>query len=305
MKRCLRTTPSCALLLRLLSVIGCCLTVFTARADGSLNVGALPAAESRLLGELIAESARRAGTRARVKIIEGDARTLFAALRRGRIDVCAVDSGTLARAFPGLPAAALPSELERRLETLGLSADIGLGYSAGLGLAMTESRAATLSIHRVSELRTFFELRLGLPGRFQRTRGGWPSLRDSYELDGMPVVTVEGDAAFAALVQDRVDVILLQLTDPRISQLGLRVLQDDWAVFREYPMVLVYKKSLRTPPAAAWRGMLTLQNGLSVNSVRTLRMALEADPGSQAAEVRAWLDSRHTPSRPGNSLPQH
>lgn len=304
MKRCLRLLRLCGLSLRLLLGVCCCAAVLPGHAGSTLKVGVLASGESRLLGEVVAESVRRTGGRAAVIAMDGDARKLFSALRGGLIDVYACDTGTLALELPGLPSAALPEEFEQRLGALGLSAGLVLGFAVQQGLAMTGARASAMNIRGISGLRKLPGLRLGLPRPFLQSRGGWHTLRDSYELDGLPLVEIDGPAAFDALMRDRVDVILVQATDPRIRSLGLRMLDDDWAVFREYPMVLVYNSALPKTPSAAWRGLASLQGSLSADSVISMRMAMLRNAATPADAARAWLDSGGgRPVSSGNPAP--
>ncbi len=118
-----------------------CIAMPAATAAEPLRVGSKRFTESYILGEILAQSARGAGTQAEHLPGMGNTAILYEALRRGAIDAYPEYTGTIAREILKDGGPADLATLNRRLAPLGLAASIPLGFSNGYALGMRESVA--------------------------------------------------------------------------------------------------------------------------------------------------------------------
>lgn len=266
------------------------LPALTAAASDVLHVGSKRFTESYVLGEVIKRVAQRAdGISVVHKPGLGNTAILFAALKSGAIDVYPDYTGTVALELLGLPGVPALAELNRHLAPHGLVAGVMLGFDNGYALAMREDQAARQGVRRISDLREFGEPRLGLSPEFLNRRDGWPALRETYQLDGLPVRGLEHGLAYAALLQGQIDVIDVYTTDPQIARLGLRVLQDDQGFFPAYEAVLVYRADLPQRYPRAWAELEKLQGSITTAAMLRMNAAVELERRSFADVADEWL----------------
>jgi len=263
-----------------------------ASAAEVLKVGSKRFTESYVLGEVIAQTARAAGTDAEHRPGLGNTAILFAALKSGAIDVYPDYTGTIALELLGLPGVPLLEELNRRLSAHGLAAGVFPGFSNAYALAMREPDAAGRGIRRISDLRDFFNARLGLSPEFLNRRDGWPALSETYEIGGLAVRGLEHGLAYAALERGEVDVVDVYTTDPQIRRLGLRVLEDDQRFFPEYEAVLVYRLDLPSRHPAAWAAIERLQGTIPAAAMLEMNAAVELERKGFPDVARNWLEKR-------------
>lgn len=267
--------------------------VATVAASDVLHVGSKRFTESYILGELVAHTAQRAGgVRVAHKPGLGNTAILFAALKSGAIDVYPDYTGTIALELLGLSAVPALDELNRHLAPHGLAAGVSLGFGNSYALAMRDDQAARRGTRRISDLRSFGEARFGLSPEFRNRRDGWPALRETYELDGFAVRGLEHGLAYAALMQAQVDVIDVYTTDPQITRLSLRVLEDDRRFFPAYEAVLVYRKDVPQRFPRAWAELEKLQDSISSAAMQRMNAAVELDRRSFADVAEEWLQQR-------------
>ncbi len=223
-----------------------------------LRVGSKRFTESYILGEILAQSARGAGTQAGHLPGMGNTAILYEALRRGAIDAYPEYTGTIAREILKDGGTADLATLNRRLAPLGLAASIPLGFSNGYALGMREDVAAARGIATVSDLARHAPVALGLSHEFLRRADGWPGLRAAYGLPQADPRGLDHGIAYEALAAGQVDVIDIYTTDAKIARLDVRVLEDDRSFFPRYDAVVLHRQDLpkRHPQAfAAWTGL--------------------------------------------------
>ncbi|MBS1219045.1 MAG: transporter permease, partial [Proteobacteria bacterium] len=98
--------------------------------------------------------------------------------------------------------------------------------------------------------------------------------------------------AYAALMQAQVDVIDVYTTDPQITRLSLRVLEDDQRFFPAYDAVLVYRKDVPERFPRAWAELEKLQDSIGSAAMRRMNAAVELDRRSFADVAEEWLQQR-------------
>ena len=145
-----------------------------AAEDATLRVGSKRFTESYILGEILRETAARAGASAEHRPGLGNTGIVYAALVSGAIDVYPEYTGTIAREILKVEGGVPPDELNRRLAPLGLGIAAPLGFNNTYALAMREGDAARLGIRTISDLARHPDLRLGLTQEFIGRADGWP-----------------------------------------------------------------------------------------------------------------------------------
>jgi len=258
-----------------------------------LRVGSKRFTESYILGEVLTRSVQgAAGVRVEHKPGLGNTAILFAALKNGAIDVYPDYTGTIALELLGLSRVPVLEELNRQLAPHGLEAGVFLGFGNAYALAMREQQAADHGIRRITDLKEFGEARLGLSPEFLNRKDGWPALRDSYDLDGLPVRGLEHGLAYEALAKGQIDIIDVYTTDPKIVSNGLRVLDDDQRFFPDYEALLVYRADLPKRHPAAWARLKTLQGSITAADMTAMNAAVELQGRSFSAVAAEWLQQK-------------
>ncbi len=261
-----------------------------AAADDVLLVGSKRFTESYILGEMVTRTAQRAaGVRVEHKPGLGNTAILFAALKSGAIDVYPDYTGTVALELLGLPGVPILEEINRQLAAHGLAAGMFFGFSNGYALAMREGQAEQHGIRRISDLMNFGQARIALSPEFLNRRDGWPAMRDTYDLEGLPVRGLDHGLAYEALVKGQVDVIDVYTTDPKIVRNGLRVLDDNQRFFPDYAALLVYRADLPQRHPVAWAAINGLQGTITAADMMAMNAAVELDGRSFATVAAGWL----------------
>ena len=220
-----------------------------------LRVGSKRFTESYVLGEILAQSAARAGASVEHRPGLGNTAILFEALRRGSIDAYPEYTGTIAREILKESTPLDLAGLNRRLAPLGLAASFPLGFSNGYALGVREKEASARGLASVSDLARHGGLVLGLSHEFLGREDGWPGLKAAYGLPHANPRGLEHGLAYEALASGQVDVIDLYTTDAKIARYGVKPLADDRGFFPRYDAVVLHRLDApaRHPAAfAAW-----------------------------------------------------
>jgi osmoprotectant transport system permease protein len=255
----------------------------------ALRVGSKRFTESYILGEILAQSARRAGTAAEHRPGRGNTALVFEALRRGDIDAYPEYTGTIAREILKEGGPLDLAAINRRLAPLGLAAGLPLGFSNGYALGVRESVAAARGIASVSDLARHPDLVLGLSHEFLVREDGWPGLRAAYGLPHASPRGLDHGVAYEALAAGQVDAIDLYTTDAKIARFGVRALADDRGFFPRYDAVVLHRldAAARHPAAfAAWRG---LEGRLDEAAMIRLNARGELDGAAFGRVASEWL----------------
>jgi len=257
-------------------------------AAANLTVGSKRFTESYILGEIIANTARKAGeAQVSFKPGLGNTAVVFAALKSGAIDVYPEYSGTIAFELLRGRSGTSMEELNRALATDGLTASVPLGFSNTYALAMTEAAADKLGIRTLSDLRQHAQLKLGLSQEFLNRQDGWPALQKAYGLPGRAQGLDHG-LAYEALAAGRIDVMDVYTTDAKITRYNLRVLSDDRHFFPSYAALLLHRLDLPQRLPKTWTALTALEGTISVERMRAMNAQAELDGKSFAAVAQGF-----------------
>jgi osmoprotectant transport system permease protein len=259
-----------------------------ALAQQPLVVGSKRFTESYILGEIVAQTARRAGTAALHKRGLGNTGIVFAALEAGSIDLYPEYTGTIAREILHLAHGASLAALNRALAPRGLGVGVPLGFDNSYALAMRADRARALGIRTLSDLARHPELRLGLSQEFIGRADGWPGLKAAYALPFATPTGLDHGLAYEALAAGTIDVIDSYTTDAKIARYGLRTLRDDRHTFPRYDAVLLYRLDVPRRFPAAWRALERLEGRIDAAQMIRMNAAAELE-GRRFAEAATLL----------------
>jgi osmoprotectant transport system permease protein len=237
----------------LLTVLLCVAAIAAQAQDGVLKVGSKRFTESYILGEIIRQTAKRAGTPAEHRQGLGGTGIVFAALEAGAIDVYPEYTGTIAREILDLPGNPTLEELNRALAPRGIAVAVPLGFNNTYALAMRDGQAEALGVRSISDLAAHPELRLGFGPEFIARPDGWPGVKKAYGLPQRTPPALDHGLAYEAIGAGRIDVMDIYSTDAKIERFDLRTLDDDRGFFPKYDAVLIYRNDVPQRFPEAWR----------------------------------------------------
>lgn len=273
-----------------LAILLAALAAIAAAGAEPLRVGSKRFTESYILGEILAQSAARAGEEVEHRPGMGNTAILVAAVTRGEIDAYPEYTGTIAREILREPAPLDLAALNRRLEPMGLAASVPLGFANGYALGVRASVAAARGLASVSDLARHADLVPGLSHEFLAREDGWPGLKAAYGLPHANPRGLDHGIAYEALAAGQVDVIDLYTTDAKIRRFGVRALADDRGFFPRYDAVLLHRiDAPRRHPAAfgAWRALEGQIDEATMSGLNA-RAELDGQPFGQVA--REYLE---------------
>jgi len=256
----------------------------------SLNVGSKRFAESRILGEVLTQTANAVGeAHTTHQSGLGNTGIVFAALKSGSIDIYPEYTGTISQELLKSKSPLTLPDMNAQLSSLGLAVGVPLGFNDTYALAMPEDRAQKLGIKTLSDLARHPELKLGLSQEFLKRADGWPGVKAAY---GLPFASPQGldhGLAYEAIAGGQIDVTDIYSTDSKISKYKLRVLDDDKHYFPAYEAVLLYRKDLPTRLPKTWAKFQTLQGKLTAPQMIALNAQVELQKQTPPAVATAYL----------------
>lgn len=261
-----------------------------------LRVGSKRFTESYILGEIVTQTARRAGEATVThKPGLGNTAILFAALQSGAIDVYPEYSGTIVQELLAGKSGSSLTEINQALAPLKLAAAVPLGFGNSYALAVADTGSVPAATLTISQLARHPALRLGLSQEFLHRRDGWPALQRRYQLPFAPLGLDHG-LAFEALARGQVDVVDVYATDAKIRRQSLRLLKDDQDFFPRYDALLLYRAELPQRLPDSWRAIRGLENRITPEHMIDMNAAAELDRVPFAAVATAFIDMAVSPS---------
>jgi len=262
----------------------------SAAAEAPLNVGSKRFTESYILGEILTQTAQRAGeASAAHRQGLGNTAIVLGALTQGNIDVYPEYTGTIAKEILKLDAVPPLPELNAKLAAMGLGVAVPLGFNNTYALAMRADDARAKGIARLSDLKSHPELRLGLSQEFIGRADGWPGLKRAYELPYETPRGLDHGLAYEAIAQHQVDAIDIYSTDAKIDKYGLTVLADDRNYFPRYDAVLLFRANLPQRLPRTWAAFKSLEGRIDDASMRRMNAEAELEGKSFVAVAREFL----------------
>ena len=242
-----------------------------------VKVGSKKFTESVVLGDIAALLVKDAGAIG-IHVRElGGTRIVYAALLNGEIDIYAEYTGTITQEIlaseniEGMEA--MRSALNRR----GVLMSKTLGFNDTYAIGMREEVAEQLGITKISDLNDHPDLKIGFTNEFMDRGDGWPSLRDSYNLQHRDVIGMDHDIAYQAIQHGSIQVMDMYSTDAEIKEYNLRALEDDYNHFPRYDAIFLYRADLVERAPAVVESLLRLEGQISESEMVAMNSRAKID----------------------------
>jgi osmoprotectant transport system permease protein len=264
-----------------------------ALAASEFHVGSKRFTESYILGEILKQTAERAGEATATHSQGlGNTAIVLNALTSGSIDLYPEYTGTIAKEILRLDAVPSLAELNTKLAPMGLAVGVPLGFNNTYALAVRGDDARRGNISKLSDLKSHPDLRLGLSQEFIGRADGWPGLKRAYDLSFDTPRGLDHGIAYEAIAGKQVDVIDIYSTDAKIDKYGLTVLEDDRKYFPRYDAVLLYRADLPQRLPKTWAALAKLEGTIDDASMRRMNAAAELDGKDFAAIAAGFLTQK-------------
>jgi osmoprotectant transport system permease protein len=285
------------------AVVAVAVVFGAARAGGeTIRVGSKNFTEQILLGELLAQTIEmQTGMTVERRLNLGGTFICDRALRSGDIDVYVEYSGTALTAVFKQPVQNDPAQV---LDTIRrLYADAGVTLLDPLGFENTFAilvRSQDAAAHRLVNIgdvaRHAATWRAAFGYEFLQRADGYPGLASAYGLHfGSPPRAMDLSLIYRALADRQVDLVAGDATSGLIEAYGLTMLKDDRRYFPPYAAVPVARRGMLLAHPEVRQALATLAGGVSVDDMRRMNKAVDADHRDPADVVRALLQERSRP----------
>ncbi len=253
-----------------------------------VRVGSKSFTESYILGELIAHIIEQTGeARVERKLGLGGTGITYRALERGAIDIYPEYTGTLSHVILKDPTLQTPAAIRQRLHAQALTISDPLGFNNTYALAVRRHMATQFTIHTISDLSKYPQLRGGFSAGFLERDDGWPGLRRYYGLRLADVRTLEHTLTYEALAHGDIDVMDVFSTDGKLTKFDLVILQDDRQFFPTYYAVLFVRQAFLRQFPRTWDALQRLLVQQIDDALMARLNALAELEGKSFQQIRA------------------
>lgn len=258
---------------------------------GRLTIGSKSFTESVLLGELLAERARREGLRVEYKDSLRGTRLVFESVKSGAIDVYPEYTGTLLREIFADQGMETEAELRAALAELGLAMSEPIGFNNTYAIGVLPATAEEYGLETIADLRDAPDLRMGFTNEFIERDDGWRPLKAAYDLPQADIRGIDHDLGYQALGSGAIDAKEIYTTDAKIQSMGLAVLRDTIDHFPRYDAVWIYRADLAQRNPAAMRAIESLTGVLDEAAMSALNAQVEVDGRTEAEVAKNYFDA--------------
>jgi osmoprotectant transport system substrate-binding protein len=258
----------------------------------TITIGTKNFTEQYILGQLYAQTLRKAGFKVILKSDIGSSEIIDKALTAGSLDMYPEYSGVLLTEIAGdrrRPGTA--AETYRRAkafeEKRGFTMLKSTPFSDSNALAVMPAFAKKHDLRSIADLKKVHGMRLGALPEFQTRFEGSVGLGSVYGLKGFRFVPLQFPGRYNSLDKGKVDVLAVFTTEGQLSARRYRVLTDPLNLFAFQNLAPVIRRDLARKYGAALTGPLdALSRRLTTDVMR--RMNAEVDlKGRKPADVAA------------------
>jgi glycine betaine/choline ABC-type transport system substrate-binding protein len=268
------------------------------RGEHRVRIGSKNFTEQVLLGEMAAQALEAEGVRVDRRLDLGGTFVCHRALLAGELDLYPEYTGTaytaILRQKPvSDPARVRTDVAQEYARKFGLVWTAPLGFENTFALVMRSAQARELSITKISDLARFGDrLRPGFGYEFLERADGFPGLAAAYGLKfAARPAEMDLGLLYAALAQEKVDVVAGNSTDGLIAALHLTVLEDDRRYFPPYEAAFVVRSEAWKNPAVR-RALESLAGRISADAMRAMNAAVDRDKRRPEDVAREFLSAR-------------
>lgn len=210
----------------------------------AITVGSKKFTESVILGEITTQLLNAKNISSTHQRELGGTQLLWNALIHNNIQAYPEYTGTLAKEVLKISPPYTFDQLESSLKKFGIGMTRPLGFQNTYALGMKRSKAQSLGIQKISDLKKHPDLKLGFGEEFKNRPDGWPGLKQYYRLPHLFQNALDHDIAYRALNNDDIHLMDVYTTDAEIAYYDIQVLKDDLTFFPEYQAILLYRLDL-------------------------------------------------------------
>ena len=268
------------------------------RADRPIRIGSKNFTEQVILGELAAQVLESAGLRVDRRLGLGGTFVCHRAIVAGELDLYPEYTGTAYTAILAHPPVSDPAAVRAAVEReyppkFHAVWAPPLGFENTFALVMRRAQASELGIASISDLaRKGSPLRPGFGYEFLERADGFPGLAKMYGLRfAERPAEMDLGLLYAALAQEKVDVVAGNSTDGLIAALHLTVLEDDRRYFPPYEAAFVVRSEAWKNPAVR-RALESLAGRISADAMRAMNAAVDRDKRRPEDVAREFLSAR-------------
>jgi osmoprotectant transport system permease protein len=278
----------------------------TGGRDAVIRVGSKNFTEQIILGELVAQQLERtAGVTVERRLNLGGTFICDRALRSGDIDVYVEYTGTADTAVFKNPVETDRARVLARLRDLyadaGLTLLPPLGFENTFAILVRGEDARRLGLHTIDDAaRHTPTWQAGFGYEFLQRADGYPGLSQKYGLRfAGPPRAMDLSLIYRALAQRQVDLIAGDATSGLIQAYDLFMLQDNRHYFPPYDAVPVARRATLLRYPAAREAVERLAGRITIEDMRRMNHAVDAERQDPAAVARAFLAQleRERPSK--------
>lgn len=247
-----------------------------------IRIGSKSSIENVILGEMLTLLADEAGADARHQSALGGTQIVFAALKKGDIDVYVEYTGTLSQEVLKGQRVRNDDDIRAALAKMDLVMSQPLGFNNTYALGMKAEIAEKMGVNSISDLAKAAKhpdgtkLKFGFSDEFLKRGDGWPAVKVLYQFEDIPT-GLDHSLAYRGLAAGTLHVTDLYSTDPEIAKYKLRVLEDDLACFPEYHAVILYRTDLKERAPQALKNILLLEGTIDNGAMMEMNTRVRID----------------------------
>ena len=264
----------------------------TSAALPTITIGTKNFTEQYILGELYAQTLRKAGFRVNLKSDIGSSEIIDKALTAGSLDMYPEYTGVLLTEIAGdrrrprtggeAYTRAKAFEEKRGFTLLGRTP-----FSDSNALAVLPAFARKHNLNSISDLRNVHGLKLGALPEFQTRFEGSVGLKSLYGVDKFHFVPLQFPARYATLDKKKIDVLAVFTTEGQLSASRYQVLSDPRNLFAFQNLAPVIRRDLARKYGKQLTGPLdSVSRRLTTDTMRRMNAAVDLK-GEKPAAVAA------------------
>ena len=257
-----------------------------------LTIGTKNFTEEYVLGQLYAQTLRKAGFRVVLKSNIGSSEIIDKALTAGSLDMYPEYTGVLLSEIAGdtrrPPTAKQAYQRAKAFEEKrGFTLLAPTPFSASNALAVLPRYASRHGLRTIADLRKVAGARLGALPEFQTRFEGSVGLRSVYGVKDLKFVPLQFPVRYATLDKGKIDVLAVFTTEGQLSGGRYRVLADPRNLFAFQNLAPVIRRDLVRKFGSKLTGPLNrLSARLTTDAMRRMNAAVDVK-GQQPAAVAA------------------
>jgi osmoprotectant transport system substrate-binding protein len=264
----------------------------TSAALPTITIGTKNFTEQYILGELYAQTLRKAGFRVNLKSDIGSSEIIDKALTAGSLDMYPEYTGVLLTEIAGdrrRPRTAEEAYARAKAfeEKRGFTLLDRTPFSDSNALALLPAFARKHDLNSISDLRNVRDLKLGALPEFQTRFEGSVGLKSVYGVDNFRFVPLQFPARYASLDRRKIDVLAVFTTEGQLSASRYQVLSDPRNLFAFQNLAPVIRRDLARKYGRRLTGPLdSLSRRLTTDTMRRMNAAVDLK-GEKPAAVAA------------------